>query len=88
MGMRLPTEINDELPSVNSDTEKTALSCALRGVAADDVALTITSDITAEFPIGPAELDVFERYFGHLLDAVLGGSNNAATTLSRHKRVR
>lgn len=83
--MRSSTENDEELPSPREVEDEARGASALAGAAANaDGALDVVSDITSDFPIGPAELDVLERYFGDLLDIVLGGSKNAPVTLSRH----
>ena len=87
MGMRSFTEKDEGLLSPHGDVGEPIAPCAQQG-AEHDVCLSVSSDVTADFPIGPAELDAIETFFGDLLDIVLGGSKNPAETLHRHKLVR
>ena len=73
----------------NADADAPELP-AVAGLAdqSDAPALEIMSDVTAEFPIGLAELEAIETYLADVLDLVMAGDKDAAPALHCHKPVR
>lgn len=87
--MKFHAADDEGLPSPYDDVHETIVPSPLESAAREsEPDFIISSDITAQFPIGPAELEAIETYFGHLLDLVLSGKKTDAATLPCHKRVR
>ncbi len=79
---------DEGLPSPQTDVDEANAPSSPESAHESEAELIINSDITSDFPIGPAELEAIETYFGHLLDVTLSGKKADAATWPRHKRMR
>ena len=75
--------------NADGGVQLTAPPCAAESAALDDpTELEITDNMTADCPIGIAELEAIETYLADVLDMVLDGDKDAGSTMLCHKRMR